>query len=76
LEDIHRFVDKEQAKGFFKSLLKMDSRIASIEVFYRRIGITVNAFQVCTISAPAADILASSSTDIRTAQYSNYDGKK
>ncbi|KAJ6522383.1 kinase-like domain-containing protein [Mycena capillaripes] len=46
LEDIHRFVDKEQAKGFFKSLLKMDSRIASIEIFYRPIGITVNAFQI------------------------------
>ncbi|KAF8139574.1 kinase-like domain-containing protein [Mycena galopus ATCC 62051] len=46
LEDIHRFVDKEQARGFFKSLLKMDSRVASIEVFYRRIGIIVNAFQI------------------------------
>ncbi|KAJ7740288.1 kinase-like domain-containing protein [Mycena olivaceomarginata] len=46
LEDIHRFVDKEQARGFFKSLLKMDSRVASIELFYRRIGIIVNAFQI------------------------------
>jgi hypothetical protein len=29
----------------------MDSRVASIELFYRRIGIIVNAFQVSTISA-------------------------
>ena len=32
----------------------MDSRIASIELFYHRIGILVNAFQVSTISAAAA----------------------
>ncbi|KAJ7789032.1 kinase-like domain-containing protein [Mycena olivaceomarginata] len=46
LEDIYQFIDKEQARGFFKSLLKMDSRVASIELFYRRIGIIVNAFQI------------------------------
>ncbi|KAJ7496362.1 hypothetical protein FB451DRAFT_196353 [Mycena latifolia] len=46
LEDIHRFVDKEQSKSFAKSLLTKDSRIASIEGFYRRIGMSVNAFQI------------------------------
>ncbi|KAJ7496391.1 hypothetical protein FB451DRAFT_1549555 [Mycena latifolia] len=46
LEDIYRFVDKEQSKGFFKSLLTKDSRIASIEAYYRRIGMSVNTFQI------------------------------
>ncbi|KAJ7496387.1 hypothetical protein FB451DRAFT_1385797 [Mycena latifolia] len=50
LEDIHRFVHKEQSKAFFKSLLTKNSRIASIEAFYRRIGISVNAFQVCSLN--------------------------
>ncbi|KAJ7433789.1 hypothetical protein FB451DRAFT_1471562 [Mycena latifolia] len=46
LEDIHRFVHQEQSKGFFKSLLTMDSRLANIEAFYRRIGVSVNTFQI------------------------------
>ncbi|KAJ6530021.1 kinase-like domain-containing protein, partial [Mycena vulgaris] len=46
LQDIHRFVHKEQERGFFKSLLNKDSRIAKIEAFYRHIGITLGAFQI------------------------------
>ncbi|KAJ7496428.1 hypothetical protein FB451DRAFT_1549581 [Mycena latifolia] len=46
LEDIHRFVDKEQSKSFAKSLLTKDSRLTSIEAFYRRIGMSINAFQI------------------------------
>ncbi|KAJ7122358.1 kinase-like domain-containing protein [Mycena epipterygia] len=49
LEDIHRFVDKEQARGFVKALLNKDSRIASIEGFYRRIDSTVSAFQISAL---------------------------
>ncbi|KAJ7107926.1 hypothetical protein C8R44DRAFT_986984, partial [Mycena epipterygia] len=46
LEDIHRFVHKEQGRGFFKSLVNKDARIAIIDAFYRRIGISVSAFQI------------------------------
>ncbi|KAF7362950.1 Kinase-like protein [Mycena venus] len=66
LEDIHRFVDKEQARGFFKSLLRMNSRVASIELFYRRIGIIVDAFQVGT--TPAAATVDVGNSDRRHSQ--------
>ena len=46
LKDIHRFVDKEQESGFFRSLVDKDARVAKIENFYRRIGMTLSAFQV------------------------------
>ncbi|KAJ7142923.1 hypothetical protein C8R44DRAFT_866193 [Mycena epipterygia] len=49
LEDVHRFVHKEQATGFFKSLLAKDTRIAGIEAFYRRIEIIINAFQITSL---------------------------
>ncbi|KAF7362565.1 Kinase-like protein [Mycena venus] len=49
LEDIHRFVEKEQGRGFLNSLFNQDSRIASIDGFYRRIAITVNAFQISAL---------------------------
>ncbi|KAJ7093533.1 hypothetical protein C8R44DRAFT_815278, partial [Mycena epipterygia] len=46
LQDVHRFVHKEQSRGFFKSLLDKDARITRIDAFYRRIGITLSAFQI------------------------------
>ncbi|KAJ7101935.1 hypothetical protein C8R44DRAFT_808907 [Mycena epipterygia] len=46
LDEIHRFIDKEQGRGFFKSLLTNDSRIASIEGFHRRIGLVAGTFQL------------------------------
>ncbi|KAJ7714809.1 kinase-like domain-containing protein [Mycena metata] len=49
LEDIHRFVEKEQGRGFINSLLNQDSRMATIDGFYRRIAITVNAFQISAV---------------------------
>ncbi|KAJ7036924.1 kinase-like domain-containing protein [Mycena alexandri] len=49
LEDIHRFVEKEQDRGFISSLLNQDSRMATIDGFYRRIAITVNAFQISAL---------------------------
>ncbi|KAJ7692448.1 hypothetical protein B0H17DRAFT_1179307 [Mycena rosella] len=49
LEDIHRFVEKEQGRGFINALLNKDSRIATIEGFYRRIGITVSTFQISAL---------------------------
>ncbi|KAJ7142948.1 kinase-like domain-containing protein [Mycena epipterygia] len=49
LEDVHRFVHKEQAAGFFKSLLTKDTRIASIEAFYRRIETVVDGFQISAL---------------------------
>ncbi|KAJ7450210.1 kinase-like domain-containing protein [Mycena latifolia] len=49
LGDIHRFVEKEQERGFLNALLNKDSRIATIEGFYRRIGITVSAFQISAL---------------------------
>ncbi|KAJ6595916.1 kinase-like domain-containing protein [Mycena sp. CBHHK59/15] len=49
VEDVYRFVQKEQDRGFLKSLLNKDSRTAGIEGFYRRIGITVNAFQISAL---------------------------
>ncbi|KAJ6524675.1 kinase-like domain-containing protein [Mycena vulgaris] len=46
LNDIHRFVDKEQDKNFFKAFWDKDSRITKIEAFYRQIGITLGTFQM------------------------------
>ncbi|KAJ7108319.1 kinase-like domain-containing protein [Mycena epipterygia] len=49
LKDIQQFVQKEQDRGFFKSLLTKDSRISTIEGFYRRIATTANAFQISAL---------------------------
>jgi hypothetical protein len=49
LQDIHRFVQKEQDKSFLKSLFNKDPRINQIESFYRRIGLTVSAFHVSLV---------------------------
>ncbi|KAJ6528312.1 kinase-like domain-containing protein, partial [Mycena vulgaris] len=49
LKDIHRFAHNEQERGFFKSLLTKDSRIAKIETFYRHIGFTVSAFEISSL---------------------------
>jgi hypothetical protein len=47
LQDIHRFVEREQNyRNFLKALFNRESRVAAIELFYRRIGTTTKAFQV------------------------------
>ncbi|KAJ7208855.1 kinase-like domain-containing protein, partial [Mycena pura] len=46
LKDIKLFTEKEQKKSFFKSLLSRENRHGTIDDFYRRIGMLVNAFQI------------------------------
>ncbi|KAF7347986.1 Kinase-like protein [Mycena sanguinolenta] len=49
LHDIHRFVKAEEDSGFLKILLQKDGRLSKIEAFYRRIGMSVAAFQIPTL---------------------------
>ncbi|KAJ7191425.1 kinase-like domain-containing protein [Mycena pura] len=49
LEEIHRFVKKEQGRSFLKALFNQDSRIAAIAGFYRRIVTTAHAFQISAL---------------------------
>ncbi|KAJ7655480.1 hypothetical protein B0H17DRAFT_1214001 [Mycena rosella] len=49
LQEIHRFVHKEQQRDFLMSLLTKDSRIAKIEIYYRRIGTIVSAFEISSL---------------------------
>ncbi|KAF8212693.1 hypothetical protein K438DRAFT_1957310 [Mycena galopus ATCC 62051] len=46
LRDIHRFVETEKDSGFLKMLLQKDGHSSKIEAFYRRIGISIAAFQI------------------------------
>ncbi|KAF7364573.1 Kinase-like protein [Mycena venus] len=46
LRDIHRFVETEKDSGLLKMLLQKDGRLSKIEVFYRRIGMSIAAFQI------------------------------
>ncbi|KAJ7759819.1 kinase-like domain-containing protein [Mycena olivaceomarginata] len=46
LKDIRQFVQIEQDRDFVTALLRADSRVAAIELFYRRIEITTSAFQI------------------------------
>jgi hypothetical protein len=39
-------VEREQNRKFLKALFHRESRVAAIELFYRRIGTTTKAFQV------------------------------
>ncbi|KAJ7089048.1 kinase-like domain-containing protein [Mycena crocata] len=49
LEDVHRFVEKEQGRGFVQALWNKDACLTTIEGFYRRIEITVSAFQITAL---------------------------
>ncbi|KAJ7466190.1 kinase-like domain-containing protein [Mycena galericulata] len=46
LEEVSKFVEAEKERGFLKSLFHAEARIASIEMFYHRIGTTASAFQI------------------------------
>ncbi|KAF7371194.1 Kinase-like protein [Mycena sanguinolenta] len=49
LEDIHRFVEKEQRRRFLSALWNQETRSAAIAGFYRRIATTVQAFQISAL---------------------------
>ncbi|KAJ7627321.1 kinase-like domain-containing protein [Roridomyces roridus] len=46
LNDIHKFVQLDQERTFLTALFQADARVASIDLFYRRISMTMNSFQV------------------------------
>ncbi|KAJ7733804.1 kinase-like domain-containing protein [Mycena metata] len=46
LNDIRQFVQTEQERSFLMTIFHADSRISAIELFYQRIGMTSNAFQI------------------------------
>ncbi|KAJ6471570.1 kinase-like domain-containing protein [Mycena vitilis] len=46
LNEIHRFVDKEQKRNFLMAFLNSGTRTSSIEAFYQRIEASCNAFQI------------------------------
>ncbi|KAF7353978.1 Kinase-like protein [Mycena venus] len=46
LRDIYRFVETEKNSGFLTALLQKDGRLFNIEAFYRRIGMSITAFQI------------------------------
>ncbi|KAJ6552815.1 hypothetical protein B0H19DRAFT_154718 [Mycena capillaripes] len=49
LHDIHRFVEIEKESGFLKMLIQKDTRFSKIEAFYKRIGMTIAAFQIVSL---------------------------
>jgi hypothetical protein len=50
LEEISTFAQKEASCGFLKLLFTKDQRIARIESYYRRIGISIESFQAsCSV---------------------------
>ncbi|KAJ7020515.1 hypothetical protein C8F04DRAFT_1050769 [Mycena alexandri] len=49
LRQVHRFVEEEKERAFLRLLLQKDSRIAKIELFHRRLGMCVNAFQISSL---------------------------
>ncbi|KAJ7788428.1 kinase-like domain-containing protein [Mycena olivaceomarginata] len=49
LRDIHRFVETEKSSEFLKMLLQKDARLSKIAVFYRRIGMSIAAFQISSL---------------------------
>ncbi|KAJ7903252.1 kinase-like domain-containing protein [Mycena leptocephala] len=49
LKDLMRFVEREQNRKFLKALFHRESRVAAIELFYRRIGTTTKAFQISAL---------------------------
>ncbi|KAJ6471926.1 kinase-like domain-containing protein [Mycena sanguinolenta] len=49
LEDIHRFVEKEQRRRFLSALWNQDTRSVTIAGFYRRIATTVQTFQISAL---------------------------
>jgi hypothetical protein len=73
LQDIHRFVQKEQDKHFLKSLFNKDPRINQIESLYRRIGLSVSAFHVSAVNlCPCQDSVMMSCPDLGTAEHAEY----
>jgi hypothetical protein len=54
LQDIHHFVEHEKESGFLKMLFQKDVRVFKIEVFHKRIGGCINAFQVCFPMRPVS----------------------
>jgi hypothetical protein len=46
LKEVSAFVQKQTTKGFMKSLLMKEARIAQIDSYYRRIEAFVASFQV------------------------------
>ncbi|KAJ7466189.1 kinase-like domain-containing protein [Mycena galericulata] len=49
LEEVSIFVWAEKERGFLKSLFHAESCVASIKMFYHRIGTTASAFQISTM---------------------------
>ena len=45
LDDISAFVQKAVASAFLKQLFTKEARIAGIELYYRRIGTSIQSFQ-------------------------------
>ncbi|KAF7358835.1 Kinase-like protein [Mycena sanguinolenta] len=46
LDEIHRFVEKHQARSLLKYLFDRESTISAIRVFYHRISVASDAFQI------------------------------
>ncbi|KAJ7030810.1 hypothetical protein C8F04DRAFT_1112571 [Mycena alexandri] len=46
LRDILRYAERIKDSGFLKLLLQKDSRAFKIEMFQKRVGVCINAFQV------------------------------
>ncbi|KAF7340286.1 Kinase-like protein [Mycena venus] len=67
LEDIHRFVQIEQDRGFLKSLFHAESCVAAIELFYNRITTTTSAFQADNGAAQYPTVLEHSHNELRRA---------
>ncbi|KAF7368633.1 Kinase-like protein [Mycena venus] len=49
LRDIHRFTENELKSGFLKMLFQNDARVYKIEIFQRRVGICINAFEISSL---------------------------
>ncbi|KAJ7164069.1 kinase-like domain-containing protein [Mycena filopes] len=67
LREIHRFVESGKEAVFLKLLFKKDSRMAKIDSFHKRLGMSVDAFQISSlinIQSMAADSKRAQTKDV------------
>ena len=70
LEEISTFVRKEASRGFLNLLFTKDQRIARVERYYRRIGVSIESFQVSRHSFDTISQLTwTETTNLGTPEY-------